>query len=310
MYVCAFSCLWFVLVVCFFRLCVHFSEYNAIRWACIYTHTHTYLYTSYLSIGLIFDIFDTIKLEMKMLSQANRRRKKIQSKHSKAAKKEIHIHSNKDVYLSTKLVSFWNFSLLCLSLRSHSFHFLFFVSLYLYKRKKRDNWQLCCCWCTVHNAYNFDPLKASSHRHLFVNVLLLVCAFAFSNQSFSQIKLDNFPYQFCTLFLSASPSVGQSASLKMFPSPHHIDELHLENETEEKRRKNFSSYTENTNTCTHARMHTRTHFVDLKVHTLISVESESNQCPKTVECHRRQRKHRRRKKNINMEHQVGFKQMD
>lgn len=134
---------------------------------------------------------------------------------------------------------------------------LFLVSLLIFTNGKKG--QLANLCSTLHNAHDLHPLEASSHRHLFVTVFLLVFVCISSNQSFS-LKPNLMISRISFALFCSPPAPCRPVSLEMFLSPYqmyiNINHWWITLTKIKKRKKNFSSYNE---TRAHARTHASSH---------------------------------------------------
>lgn len=131
---------------------------------------------------------------------------------------------------------------------------LFLVSLLIFTNGKKG--QLANLCATLHNAHDLHPLEASSHRHLFVTVFLLVFVCISSNQSFS-LK-PNLMISRISFALFCSPprslSAGQFGNVFItIPNVYKYQPLMNYTHQNKKKEKKLFVIQWNTSTCTHAR---------------------------------------------------------
>lgn len=291
--VCVFFFVWSLLWLFVFfprRLCIYASEYNSIRWTLFYMHTYVY---TYLSICLIFDIFgrfdttwnENVNSSEQQMKKKRKTKKKKPNKHFKADKRKYtltHIHIPKQRCVSaTKHVAFWIFRSLSVYSRLPTFHyfpaslfvfvffpfssdFVFFsfsfscIATYLYKRKKgtigKSVLHAQCPWSL--------SIRGIITPTFICNCFLISVRLHSSNQSFSQTKLDDFPYQSWPLLLSLSlcpylpRSLSVSQSWNVFitiPNVHKYQPLMNYTYQNKEKEKTFR------HTMKHEHMHARKH---------------------------------------------------
>lgn len=207
---------------------------------------------------------------MKMWTQANRRRGR-KNQTFQGGKKEIQL-TLKQRCVSAKLVALWIFLSICLpsppNLPSTLFVFVFVfshsqlisfafafscIATYLYKRKKGTIGKSVC--------YTPQCPWSPSIRGIITPTFICNC-FLISVRLhflqpiiFSQTKLDDFPYQFCSLlFAPRSLSAGQFGNVFItIPNVYKYQPLmNYTHQNKEKEKKLFVIQW-NTSTCTHAR---------------------------------------------------------